>query len=101
MNTLGSFPVDSVRSLFPALHRTPPFIFFDNAAGAQVPQVVLDAINHHLLECNVQRGGRYAKSQAVDAAIDRGRKSVADLLNAQDSNEIAFGMNATSFIRLV
>jgi selenocysteine lyase/cysteine desulfurase len=40
------------------LNRAPGFIFFDNAAGAQVPQIVLDAVNHHLLDCNVQRGGR-------------------------------------------
>ncbi len=96
-----SFPIESVRSSFPALHRMPEFIFFDNAAGAQVPQIVLDAVNRHLLDCNVQRGGRYAKSQEVDATIARGRQSVADLLNARDASEIAFGMNATSFIRLV
>ena len=95
------FPIDNVRSFFPALHRTPEFIFFDNAAGAQVPQIVLDAVHRHLLDCNVQRGGRYAKSREVDAAIARGRQSVADLLNARDPSEIAFGMNATSFIRLV
>ena len=58
----ANFPVEAVRAAFPALTRIPRFIFFDNAAGAQVPQIVLDAVNHHLLECNVQRGGRYAKS---------------------------------------
>jgi cysteine desulfurase family protein (TIGR01976 family) len=98
---LSEFPAEAVRALFPALNRGPEFIFFDNAAGAQVPQVVLDAVNHHLLECNVQRGGRYAKSRAVDETIQRARESVADLMNARDSSEIAFGMNATSFIRLV
>ncbi|MGC1903768.1 MAG: cysteine desulfurase-like protein [Candidatus Acidiferrum sp.] len=100
-STSAAFPVESIRSLFPALHRQPPFIFFDNAAGAQIPQNVLDAVNRHLLDCNVQRGGRYAKSQEVDATIARGRQSVADFLNASDPSEIAFGMNATSFIRLV
>jgi cysteine desulfurase family protein (TIGR01976 family) len=83
------------------LNRKPEFTFFDNAAGAQVPQGVLDAVTHHLLECNVQRGGRYTKSRAVDETIQRARQSVADLVNARDSTEIAFGMNATSFIRLV
>jgi cysteine desulfurase family protein (TIGR01976 family) len=96
-----NFPVENVRANFPALSRTPGFIFFDNAAGAQVPQMVLDAVNHHLLECNVQRGGRYAKSREVDEMILRARHSVADLVNARDASEIAFGMNATSFIRLV
>jgi len=49
----------------------------------------------------VQRGGRYPQSREVDATIARARQSVADLVNARDPNEIAFGMNATSFIRLV
>ncbi len=97
----GGFPAGTVRHAFPALNRPPGFIFFDNAAGAQVPQIVLDAVNHHLLECNVQRGGRYTKSREVDAMIVRARQSVADLVNARDASEIAFGMNATSFIRLV
>ena len=99
--TVAGFPVDALRAQFPALRRSPEFVFFDNAAGAQVPQRVLDAVNHHLLECNVQRGGRYAKSRAVDEVIARARQSVADLVNARDPNEIAFGMNATSFIRLI
>jgi len=96
-----NFPIERVRAAFPALNRPPGFIFFDNAAGAQVPQIVLDAVNHHLLDCNVQRGGRYPQSREVDATIARARQSVADLLNAPDPSEIAFGMNATSFIRLV
>jgi cysteine desulfurase family protein (TIGR01976 family) len=87
------FPVESIRR--------PGFIFFDNAAGAQVPQIVLDAVNRHLVERNVQRGGRYRHSQQVDAIIARARESVAALLNARDPSEIAFGMNATSFIRIV
>jgi cysteine desulfurase family protein (TIGR01976 family) len=96
-----SFPAAGLRREFPALQRAGDFVFFDNAAGAQVPQRVLDAVNHHLLECNVQRGGRYAKSLAVDASIQRARVAVAAFLNARRPEEIAFGMNATSFIRLV
>ena len=99
--TGANFPIEAVRAAFPALNRPRQFIFFDNAGGAQVPQIVLDEVNHHLLECNVQRGGRYALSVEVDATIARARQSVADLVNARHPNEIAFGMNATSFIRLV
>ena len=79
-----AFPSARIRSFFPALNQQPGFIFFDNAAGAQIPQVVFDAINRHLLQCNVQRGGRYAKSTEVDATIARARESVADLINARD-----------------
>lgn len=100
-HTQQQFPVSVVRDAFPALQYNPDFVFFDNAAGAQVPQIVLDAVNFHLIRCNVQRGGRYPQSQQVDATIARARQSVAAFLNASDPNEIAFGMNATSFIRLV
>ena len=95
------FPVESLRALFPALQRAGSFVFFDNAAGAQLPQRVLDAVSRHLLENNVQRGGRYPKSIAVDETIARGRSCLAAFLNAKRPEEIAFGMNATSFIRLV
>jgi cysteine desulfurase family protein (TIGR01976 family) len=77
------------------------FIFFDNGAGAQIPQSVLDAVCHHLVFRNVQRGGRYRHSQEVDASIQQARQSVATLLNASEASEVAFGMNATSFIRIV
>jgi cysteine desulfurase family protein (TIGR01976 family) len=96
-----NFPCDRVRSLFPALHEEPRLIFFDNGAGAQVPQGVIDAIHDHLLHRNVQRGGRYNRSVEVDAAIARARESVAILVNARAVDEIAFGMNATSFLRLL
>lgn len=96
----AEFPAQTLRGQFPALQRAGDFIFFDNAAGAQVPQRVLDAVTAHLLEHNVQRGGRYPQSVAVDAAIQGAREKVAALLNARRPEEIAFGMNATSFLRL-
>jgi cysteine desulfurase family protein (TIGR01976 family) len=99
--SVGVFPATELRCEFPALQRAGDFVFFDNAAGAQIPRRVLDAVNHHLLDCNVQRGGRYARSAAVDASIQHARAAVAAFLNARRPEEIAFGMNATSFIRLV
>jgi selenocysteine lyase/cysteine desulfurase len=95
------FPVERVRRMFPALQRSASSVFFDNAAGAQIPQKVFDAINDHLLSRNVQRGGRYRESREVDAEIARAREVVATFLNASEPEEVAFGMNATSFIRLV
>ncbi len=98
---MQAFPADALRTQFPALRHAGNAVFFDNAAGAQLPQVVLDAVNRHLVDHNVQRGGRYPQSKAVDATIARARASVATLVNARRPEEIAFGMNATSFIRLV
>jgi len=96
---MAEFPVDHVRAAFPALQDE--FIFFDNAAGAQSPKAVLNAVANHLLHRNVQRGGRYKQSREVDEAIAQARASVALLVNARHPDEISFGMNATSFMRLI
>ena len=76
-------------------------MFFDNAAGAQIPDTVVEAVTDHLLARNVQRGGPYRPSREVDAMIVRARESVAALVNARGADEIAFGLNATSFIRAI
>ena len=51
----AAFPVDKIRGMFPALQRAGDFIFMDNAAGAQIPQSVLDAVTNHLFRtmCSV------------------------------------------------
>jgi cysteine desulfurase family protein (TIGR01976 family) len=98
---ITEFPVETLRRQFPALRAAGRCVLFDNAAGAQVPDRVLEAVRRHLIEHNVQRGGRYPRSLAVDAMIFRARSHVAALVNARRPEEIAFGMNATSFIRTV
>jgi cysteine desulfurase family protein (TIGR01976 family) len=95
------FPAAALRAQFPALQRDSTRVFFDNAAGAQLPQASLEAVTRHLVDHNVQRGGRYRESMAVDETVARARASVAAMLNANRPEEIAFGMNATSFIRIV
>lgn len=101
MSTTAAFDVECLRARFPALSAKDDCILFDNAAGAQIPASVLDAVDQHLIERNVQRGGRYPKSIQVDESIARARESVAMFVNARSPDEIAFGMNATSFLRLV
>jgi cysteine desulfurase family protein (TIGR01976 family) len=94
------FPLDFVRGSFPAVADS-DFVFFDNAAGAQVPQSVVDTVAGHLTDHNVQRGGRYRLSEEVDAVVRHARESVAALLNANEPAEVVFGLNATSFVRMV
>jgi cysteine desulfurase family protein (TIGR01976 family) len=101
MSDTPSFPVDALRRQFPAIDRAESFVFFDNAAGAQIPDRVLAAVTDHLLTRNVQRGGPYRRSREVDAMIARARRSVAAFVNAGGEDEIAFGLNATSFIRAI
>ena len=96
-----AFPIEDVRRQFPALARAGRFVFFDNAAGAQIPAAVHDAVSDHLVARNVQRGGPYRQSREVDAGIARARESVAAFVNARGADEISFGLNATSFIRAI
>ena len=99
--SVAEFPVAALRRQFPALRSAGSCVFFDNAAGAQIPDGALEAVRRHLIEHNVQRGGRYPRSRAVDTMVSRARSHVAAFVNARRPEEIAFGMNATSFIRTV
>src|SRR5438270_844730 len=45
--------------------------------------------------------GNHAELALLEPAMPRARESVAIFLNAYSPDEVAFGMNATSFIRLV
>src|SRR5262245_28154515 len=96
-----SFPIEAIRSQFPALTASPGTVFFDNAAGAQLPSRVIEAVKDHLVHRMVQRGGPYKLSREVDDVIVRARHAVADLVNAADPDEIVFGLNGTTFMRLV
>ncbi|HTK29879.1 MAG TPA: cysteine desulfurase-like protein [Vicinamibacterales bacterium] len=98
---MNAFPVTDLRRQFPALAAAGDFLFFDNAAGAQIPASVLAAVTDHLVLRNVQRGGVYRHSREVDAMLARARTAVAAFVNARSPSEIAFGLNATSFIRSI
>ena len=95
------FPVHELRAQFPALRNNPDFVFLENAGGSQVPQSVVDAVAAHLVDFNVQRMAKYRHSAGVDRNLAEARESVALLVNANRPEEISFGLNATSFIRLV
>lgn len=96
-----SFHAEAARLRFPAVRGADAPVFFDNAAGAQVPDEVLLAVREHLEHRNVQRGGRYDRSRAVDAVILATRRRLAAFLNAASPEEIFFGQNSTSVMRTV
>jgi cysteine desulfurase family protein (TIGR01976 family) len=95
------FDAAAARRRFPALREPAAPIFFDNAAGAQVPDEVVAAVREHLEKRNVQRGGRYDRSRAVDTTIAAARRRLAAFLNAESPEEIVFGANSTSVMRSV
>jgi len=93
------FDLDTVRSRFPALSIADngvPRIYFDNPAGTQVPQLVVDRMSECLLQANANLGGYFATSRKADAVVDDAHAAMADLLNAPSPEEVIFGQNMTT-----
>ncbi|MEZ6068743.1 MAG: cysteine desulfurase-like protein [Pirellulales bacterium] len=91
--------VEACREQFPALSRRvgdEPVVFLDGAAGSQVPQRVIDAVGDYLAHTNANHGGVFPTSVESDAILDAGHRSVADLLGADDPDEVCFGANMTT-----
>jgi len=96
---VNPFDVESIRSQFPSLHRqidghTP--VFFDNPAGTQVPQRVIDAIVSYFVSMNANQGGAFATSQRTDQMVQSVREKLALFLNADNASEIVIGANMTT-----
>ncbi len=79
-----------------------PLVYLDNAATAQKPQVVIDAITHYYrnLNSNIHRGIHYLAEAATQAYEDT-REKVRTFINARSVTEIIFTRNATESINLV
>ena len=78
-----------------------PLVYLDNAASAQKPQAMLDALTKAYREeyANVHRGLHYLANAATDA-YEGARERVAKFLNAPDAKQIIFTKNATEAINL-
>lgn len=94
-----SYQLDLIREKFPALaicDGEQPRIYFDNPAGTQVPQTVVERMGRCLIESNANVHGFFRTSQLVDALVDDAHVAMADLLNASSRDEIIFGQNMTT-----
>ena len=94
-----SFDLEKIRGRFPALAITEngqPRVYFDNPAGTQVPQSVIDRMADCLVSSNANLGGHFATSRRADAVVAEAHQAMADLLNAASPDEIIFGQNMTS-----
>jgi cysteine desulfurase / selenocysteine lyase len=99
------YDVEKVRSNFPILSREvygKPLVYLDNAASAQKPKVVLDAMMKSMTEeyANVHRGLHYL-SNAATQSFEDARESVRRFINAPSKDQIIFSRNATDAINLV
>jgi len=97
MNT--PFDVMECRQQFPALARQQdgqPIIFFDAAAGTQVPHRVVDAVCRYLIETNANHAGLFLTSRESDRILETTRRYLADFFGTPDPNTIVFGPNMTT-----
>jgi len=95
----ADFDPAAVRAEFPALADTDggkPRVFFDNPAGTQVPQRVVDRMADCMLHANANMGGAFRTSARAGSIVADAMAAMADLLNAPSPEEIVFGPNMTT-----
>lgn len=107
MNAHAKPPLDiaAIRGEFPILSREingKPLVYLDNAASAQKPRAVIDAVSrvYEHSYANVHRGLHTLANEATEA-FEGAREKVAGFLGASGPDQIVFTRGATEAINLV
>ena len=100
-----AFDGHHVRSQFPILRREVngrPLVYFDNAASAQKPDTVLNAMSNqaHHAYANVHRGLHTLANETTEA-FENARSIVQRFINAPRPENIVFTKGGTEAINLV
>ncbi|KCZ56007.1 aminotransferase class V-fold PLP-dependent enzyme [Hyphomonas chukchiensis] len=100
-----AFDVSEIRKEFPILARQvngKPLVYLDNAASAQKPNAVIDAIANQsrTAYANVHRGIHTLSNETTEA-YEAGREAARGFLNAPDTHGVIFTKGATEGINLV
>ncbi|MEE9380619.1 MAG: cysteine desulfurase-like protein [Hyphomonadaceae bacterium] len=93
------FPIRQIRQQFPSLAETDrerPRSFFDNPAGTQVTQGVIDAVSNCYLTSTANLGGHFKTSRNADKVVSVAHKAMADFLGTDDPGEIIIGSSMTA-----
>lgn len=101
----NKFDVQTIRQHFPILQRMvkgKPLVYFDNAATAQKPKVVMAALTEYYekYNANIHRG-IHSLAEEATAAYEATRDTVQQFINAQHREEIIFTRGVTESINLV
>ena len=99
------YDVQAVRRDFPTLERTVhdrPLVYLDNAATAQRPRSVIEAVSGFYADynANVHRGIHQLSVEASDA-FESARGRLARFINARSEKEIVFTRGTTEAVNLV
>ena len=105
METEGTYDVQAIRAQFPILSRKVKgkhLVYLDNAATAQKPLAVIDALVHYYshYNANIHRGLHTLADEAT-AAYEASRTAVKDFVGASSPDEIIFTKGTTDSINLV
>lgn len=100
-----SFDVAGIRKEFPVLKRKvkgKDLVYFDNAATAQKPKVVIDALvdYYNQYNANIHRG-IHSLAEEATAAFEATRDTAKEFINAKYREEIIFTRGVTEGINLV
>ncbi len=100
-----TFDVHAIRKQFPVLGRTvhgKPLVYFDNAASAQKPDAVIDAMANQMRGsyANVHRG-IHTMANETTQAYEAARESVRRFINAGAVEEMIFTKGCTAAINIV
>jgi len=99
--SVESFDAITLKRGFPSL-ANPSLHYLDNAATAQMPEVVLGALRQFELEARANvHEGVHRLGRAATAAYEEARRRVARFLNAFSVEEIVFTYGTTSSINLL
>ncbi|MDR1646405.1 MAG: cysteine desulfurase [Tannerellaceae bacterium] len=97
--------IQTHRKDFPILQRSiydKPFVYLDNAATTQKPDVVVEKIRngYYSVNANIHRGVHFL-SRAATEAHEEARRTVQRFIHARTPGEIIFTRGATEAINLV
>ena len=92
------FPIDAVRSLFPALSLRVgghPAAFFDGPGGTQVPGSVIAATGDYLRTANANRDPAFLTGERTERLVTTAHARAAALVGGEPG-ETVFGQNMTT-----
>ncbi|MDR2222662.1 MAG: cysteine desulfurase [Flavobacteriaceae bacterium] len=97
--------INAVRADFPILKQQvngKPLVYFDNAATAQKPKMVEEAIAtyYNTINANIHRGVHTLSQLATDA-YEESRRKIQKHINAKEEREVIFTAGTTFGINLV
>ena len=104
-NPASTLDVERIRADFPILKlqvNNKPLVYLDNAASSQMPQQVIDRLDHYLTaqHANIHRAVHYL-SETATHEYEVARRTLQKFINAREDREIIFTSGTTEAINLV